>query len=171
MIPGFVALHYCSHFICRKPSLCPGSKAVIRKKHRREKKSSQRFNRFSAEQGGPLGHPDFGELSRAAGERLDRTDHGRSRAVPREDESPVGGKALSRNRGDVPGFLNSGSSKSSPLVPKALEPCSPYPFSFPKMATALSWGGPPNVWERPRRGFLICRSGFSAFPCSCLYTS
>jgi hypothetical protein len=27
----------------------------MRKKHRREKKSGRRFNRFSAEQGGPLG--------------------------------------------------------------------------------------------------------------------
>jgi hypothetical protein len=40
-----------------KVSLWPGSKGIARKKHRREKNSTRRFPRTSAERGGPSGHP------------------------------------------------------------------------------------------------------------------
>ncbi len=59
---GLAPLRFYSLFFYGKPSLWPGSKAVMRKKHRREKNSSRRSNRFSAERGGPIGRPDFGEL-------------------------------------------------------------------------------------------------------------
>jgi len=42
---------------CEKASLLPGSKGVAHKKHRREKKSSRRSDRVSAEWGGPIGRP------------------------------------------------------------------------------------------------------------------
>jgi len=50
-------LHFCDCLFCEKASLWPGSKAVARKKHRREKNCRRRSNRVSAEGGGPIGRP------------------------------------------------------------------------------------------------------------------
>ena len=50
-------LHFCDCLFCGKTSLWPGSKGVVRKKHRREKNCSRRPRRVSAERGGPIGRP------------------------------------------------------------------------------------------------------------------
>jgi len=52
-------------------------------------------------------------------------------------------------------FLENGEGMYGPNTQRGLGNKALYPFSFPKMATALSTGGPPKVWESPRRGFLI----------------